>query len=202
MDTDVSKREDENRNIDASRGAPRPGRRGRRLGIGLALTLGIAAASVGVAQGVARAELFGEGGGRGGGEGFMLRRIDRLLDAAQASEDQRTKIRAIWEGARPQMKAAREQHGGIRRQLAQALAAPTIDRARIEELRKQQVQGMDRLSSVATQAMIASAEVLTPEQRQKVIAEMAKHRFHGGKHRGRGPGAPGGPGTPNANPAQ
>jgi periplasmic protein CpxP/Spy len=178
-------------NANEQQGLNRVQRR-RRLGIGLALVLGVVGVSLGVAGGVARAEMFGDGGPGRGGEGFMKRRMERVLDAAGASEDQRVKIRAIWEGFRPQIKAAREQHGGIRRQLAQALAAPTIDRARIEELRKQQVQGADRLSEVATQALIASAEVLTPEQRQKALQEIARHRFHrGGK--GRGPGA--GPGA-------
>jgi periplasmic protein CpxP/Spy len=204
MDSDMRQHQGNgtgNDDIDGpSDGAARPPRaRGRwvpsrrRLGIALALALGGVGVSLGVAGGVAQAGFFGDEGGpgphRGGGEGFMMRRIDRMLDAANATNDQRTKIRAIWEGFQPQIKAARQQHGGIRRQLAQTLGAATIDRARIEELRKQQVQSVDKLSSLATQAVIASAEVLTPEQRQKVLQEMARHHFHRGGGRGPGSGA-------------
>ena len=67
----------------------------------------------------------------------------------------------------------------------QALAitsAPTIDRAAMERLRAEQVALADSVSKRITQAFADAAEVLTPEQRQKVagrLTERMEHRERG-----------------------
>ncbi|HEX2657130.1 MAG TPA: hypothetical protein VHU40_02615, partial [Polyangia bacterium] len=59
-----------------------------------------------------------------------------------------------------------------------AIAAPTVDVARVEQLRKQSMETMDKISAVMTQGMVASAQVLTPEQRKTVLARLDQHRRH------------------------
>jgi Spy/CpxP family protein refolding chaperone len=161
-------------------------KQGRRIVLATALS---AVALLGLAQGLAVAHGFGPDGagpGRGHGRGpmgggaHMMKKMNRVLDAAGASDDQRAKVRAIWDNLRPQLHAAHQEHHAVHQEIAQAVAAPTIDKNHVEQLRKRALGAMDKASALMTQGMIASAEVLTPEQRQKALVEIGKHRFRHG----------------------
>jgi len=121
---------------------------------------GAALAAALVAGGVARADGFGEGHG-------PREHIKHVLDAAGASPDQRAQIKTIWEGLRPQLHTLRQQHADLRAKMRQAFAAPTLDATNIENLRKQSLGVMDQISSLMTQGFLRTAQVLTPDQRQK-----------------------------------
>jgi protein CpxP len=172
--------------------SPRPptlrprARKGLWLGLALLLGAGVASAALPLAQ----AHEMADGGGPGGfggpgmfGGGFAFR-VQRMLDKVGASDSQKGQIKAIWEGLRPQLKSIHQQHAQLHKQIAQAMTAPTIDPAAIEKLRQQSVQLMDKASSVITQGMVSTAQVLTPDQRKQVLAEIESHRHHGP-----GPGA-------------
>jgi Spy/CpxP family protein refolding chaperone len=62
-------------------------------------------------------------------------------------------------------------HGDIHR----LLAAPTVDRAALEQLRAARIADIDQASKVMIQAMADAADVLSPAQRQKLGAVMAQH---------------------------
>jgi protein CpxP len=154
--------------------------RSRRWGLLLALPLAGALAIP------AASALAGQGWHKGGDEagmfgGFAKRRMARFLDAAGATDAQKAQIKSTWEGLRPQLKTAREEGMKVREELRKALTAQTIDTSAVERLRKQSIALADKTSALVTQGMVASAQVLTPEQRQKVAAEMEKH--HGGHDR-------------------
>jgi periplasmic protein CpxP/Spy len=153
---------------------------GRRMTMGRrrwwAVVIG-AVAVAGLSLSVARAQGFGGGHGP-----FVKERVEHILSAVGATDAQKTQIHAIWDGLRPQIKPLRKQHADLRRQLGQAIAAPTIDNARVETLRKQSVDTMDRISALMTQGMVASAQVLTPDQRQAALKQMDEHHRHGGGH--------------------
>jgi Spy/CpxP family protein refolding chaperone len=120
------------------------------------------------------------------GEGMPMRRMHRILDRVGATQGQRDQIRAIWSGLRPQLRAERAQHRTLREQMVAALTAPTINAGDVERLRKQSMASADKMSALVTQGMVASAQVLTPEQRKLAQEEIAKG---GGRHRW-GPPAP------------
>lgn len=154
--------------------SPRAPRRRRWLALMLVpLAAGVLTASVASAHG------FG-GGPRGGGKAFMQQRMDHLLTAAGATDAQKAQIKGIWEKQRPQMEALHQQHRETRRQLGEAIAAATIDTAKVEQLRKQSVDTTDKISALMTQSMVASAQVLTPEQRKIVHQKMEERRGHHG----------------------
>jgi Spy/CpxP family protein refolding chaperone len=163
-------------------GVPR-GRFPRRVvgGVAAALVIGVLSVSAAQARG------FG-GGGFGGGMGF---RMQKVLEKVNATDAQREQIKGIWEGLRPQLKATHEQHAALRKQLTQAMTAPTIDPAAIEKLRQQSVQLMDKSSTIMTRGFVESAKVLTPEQRKQVAEELEKRADHHRAHleEGGGPGA-------------
>jgi Spy/CpxP family protein refolding chaperone len=93
---------------------------------------------------------------------FMLADID-------VSAEQREKIAVIARSAATDMDSNREQHRKLRRESMQLFAAPTIDRARLESLRVEQMKLRDSTSRRMLTAMIEGAEVLTPEQRAKFV---------------------------------
>jgi protein CpxP len=126
------------------------------------------------------------GGGPEAGEfgHFGARHMGKLLDAAGASDAQRTQIKNSWGTLRPQLQALREQRIKLQADVRKALTAPTIDTAAVERLRQQGVQLADKASALVTQGMVQTAQVLTPEQRQKVAAQLAQHPEQGRHHRG------------------
>ncbi len=119
--------------------------------------------------------------GHGDGAGTherMQARLDRILTDAGASDAQKAQVKTIWANLGPQLKASRQQHMQLRQQIGQALAATTIDTNAIEKLRQQSLQAIDASSKLLTQGMVQTAQVLTPDQRQKVLSELHRHGHH------------------------
>jgi Spy/CpxP family protein refolding chaperone len=112
------------------------------------------------------------------GEGMPMRRMERILDRVGATPEQRDRIRAIWSGLRPQLRAERAQRKGLRQQMVAALTAPAVNAGEVERLRKLSMANADKLSALFTQGMVASAQVLTPDQRKLAQEELAKARHH------------------------
>jgi Spy/CpxP family protein refolding chaperone len=119
---------------------------------------------------------------RGGGfPGRMEGMIERVLWSVDASREQREKITTIVEGTVDDLFALREKHLDGRRQIREALAAPTIDRGRIEALRGEQMQLADAASRRITDGLTSAAEVLSPEQRSQLARRIDRwHRWFRG----------------------
>ena len=115
-----------------------------------------------------------------------MRRMHRILDRVGATQGQRDQIRAIWMGLRPQLRAVRADQKSLRQQMVAALTAPSINAGDVERLRKQTMTNADKMSGLITQGIVASAQVLTPEQRKLAQQEIANGA---GRHRW-GPDAP------------
>lgn len=111
-------------------------------------------------------------GGPGMGPG---RHMERLLERVNATPEQRTQIRGIFEAAAADMRA----QGDTRRQLHEQgltlLSQPTIDAAAVERLRQQMVAQHDQASQRWSRAMVEAAGVLTPAQRTQ-LAELMRQR--------------------------
>jgi periplasmic protein CpxP/Spy len=170
----------------------RPRLRKRWLGglAGLALLTTAGAMSYTVGGGQA----FGDSGGPGdmagpfggGGGPFMAHRMHRILDTVGATDSQKGQIKAVWDGLRPQLKTLHQQHQQIHQQMGVAMTAATIDPAQVEKLRQQSVQVIDKISATITQGMVATAQVLTPDQRKQALAEIQKEHAHHGHGGGSG----------------
>jgi protein CpxP len=169
--------------------APRPSRHRRSWLLVLPVLGALGAGAVTISM--ANAQAQATDGGAAGGPGFMARRLQHMLDKVGATPSQRGQIQAIWGGLRPQLKALRQQHMAVRQQMVAALTGPTINASDVEKLRQQSMSLADKTSALFTQGVVATAQVLTPDQRklaqQELAQQRAQHRFGGG-FGGGGPG--------------
>jgi protein CpxP len=154
--------------------------RRRRGNWKLSTTIGIALAVViGVGAVAAKSSGWGPGGwgaGMGGmGAGFAEHRVTRLLDEVDASAEQETKIWSIVDRTRSELRPMGREFRQTRGDVAAILGAATVDRAALEKLRAERIAAIDEASKKAVSAIADAAEVLTPEQRAKLVAEMKEH---------------------------
>jgi periplasmic protein CpxP/Spy len=101
--------------------------------------------------------------------------LQAMLTKAGASEAQKSQIEAILKPAFEEMKVAHESHSAAFKQFHEAITAPSIDRARLEALRAGQLKSLDEASKRLVTAISDAAEVLSPDQRAALAAEIEKH---------------------------
>lgn len=108
-------------------------------------------------------------GGRMGGMGFAGPGFGRMLDEIDATAEQETRIWAIVDAARGELRPMMREFRDARGEIVKILGAGTIDRAAAETLRAERVAAMDEASKKMTAALLDAAEVLTPEQRARLV---------------------------------
>ena len=123
------------------------------------------------------AAIHGMRGMHGGmGPGMMFRgsperigrMVDVMLDGLGTSDAQRSQVKQIAIQAAADLKAQAMAGKGLHQRGMQIFTAPTVDAAAAEQLRQQILQQHDQMSRRMTQAMLAVANVLTPEQRARL----------------------------------
>ena len=110
-----------------------------------------------------------------GFERFVETRIDRMLERADATGSQRTRIRDIIDEVIVDMQAFRSLKLETRQALLDILKQETIDREALETLRRQRVETVDLMSRRMATALADAAEVFTPEQRNELIERIDRH---------------------------
>jgi periplasmic protein CpxP/Spy len=108
---------------------------------------------------------MGGPGGRMFFPGPIERGVERLGWATDASTEQKTKINAIAQKAADDIFALRAKHLEARKQVIDTLAAPTVDRAKLEAMRADQMKLAETATKRVTDAVADIADVLTPAQR-------------------------------------
>jgi len=112
------------------------------------------------------------------GRHFGERGLDYMLEEIDATPEQATKLKAIFDSAHDEVMPMVADFRETRGQIADLLSSPTIDRAAAEKLRSERVAAVDEASRKVTAAVLDAAEVLTPQQR----AQLAKHFKERGGH--------------------
>ena len=117
--------------------------------------------------------------------GVMKERADFMveytLSRIDATEEQRTQVKSVVQGAIEDLFQLREEHRTNRKQMIDALTEPNVDRAELDRIRGAEMALMERGSRRIVTALADAADVLTPEQRAQ-LAQMAE-RWTGHGHR-------------------
>jgi Spy/CpxP family protein refolding chaperone len=144
------------------------------VALGAAFVLGgVASAGLAVAaEGMAMHHMVM--GGPGGMHGQMMAHLTKMLDAVGASPEQKSKIEGILHAGLAPMAGMHAEMEHTHATLHAIFAAPTIDRAALEQLRAAEVAKLDQNSRTMVAAMADAAEVLTPDQRRKLAAMIAE----------------------------
>ena len=125
------------------------------------------------------------GPGMGGRMGMMGQphQMQRLLDGANATPEQRAQIKQITDAARADLKAQRDAGRTLHEQGMALFLQPNVDARAVEALRQQMLAQHDQASKRVTQAMLDVSRVLTPEQRKAIGERMAQRRAMMERHR-------------------
>ncbi len=130
----------------------------------------------------ASAQGHGGPGGRGMGAGAP-QQMERMLDAVNATPEQRAQIKQITQAAQTDMRAQHEAGRKLREQSQALFAQPTVDARAAETLRQQMLAQHDQISKRRLQMMLDMSRVLSPEQRKTVADRMAQRRALMERHR-------------------
>lgn len=146
---------------------------------------GALASLLAVAAVSSHAQPFGRHGGGPGMEGGP--HMEHMLELVDASDAQRAQIKQIMDAARADIKPQRDTLQQLHQQGMALLTAPTVDANAVEALRVQSQAPREQIGRRMSQALVAAANVLTPEQRSKLGARMAKMQSRmAERHKARG----------------
>ncbi len=126
---------------------------------------------------------WGGHGGRGHMMGFfMSKHINETLDYIEATPQQRQIVNAVKDEVTAKMKAQHAAHQGAGPQIAQLLAADTLDVNQLNALVDQHAETLRAMGHemVAEAAKIHAA--LTPAQRQKLFEKWKARHEQRGQH--------------------
>lgn len=108
------------------------------------------------------------------------KRVDKALGSTDATADQKKKVTEIVQAAFKDMKGFHGQRVENRKAMEAAMQAPTVDPARIEQIRVEQMKIADASSKRFTQALVDAGNVLNASQRQAFFKSWNERRWHRG----------------------
>jgi Spy/CpxP family protein refolding chaperone len=113
----------------------------------------------------------------------LEKRVDKALTGTDATAEQKKKVADIVGQAFKDMRPLHEQRTANRKAMQDALQAPTIDAAKIESIRTEQMKIADASSKRFSQALTDAGNVLTQTQRQAFFKSWGERHDHDRGHR-------------------
>ena len=110
----------------------------------------------------------------------LEKRVDRALNGTDATAEQKKKIADILGATFKDMKPLHDQRVENRKAMADAMQAPTIDSAKIEQLRAERMKIADESSKRFTKALTEAGNELNAQQRQAFFKNWGNrdHQHH------------------------
>jgi Spy/CpxP family protein refolding chaperone len=110
----------------------------------------------------------------------LNKRVDKALNGTDATAEQKKQVADILGQTFKDMRATRDQRMANRKAMQEALQAPTIDAAKIEGIRAEQMKIADASSKRFTKALTDAGNVLNAAQRQAFFKNWSSnHERHG-----------------------
>ena len=109
------------------------------------------------------------------------KRVDKALTGTDATAEQKKKVSDIVGQAFKDMRGFHDKRVENRKAMNEALQAPTIDPAKIEQIRAEQMKIADASSKRFTKALVDAGNVLNASQRQAFFKTWSER---GGKRHG------------------
>lgn len=106
------------------------------------------------------------------------KRVDKALNGTDATQDQKKKVTEILQTAFKDMKPLHDKRVENRKAMQEAMQAATIDPAKIEQIRQDQMKIADESSKRFTKALTDAGNVLNQSQRQAFFKAWGD-RHHG-----------------------
>lgn len=146
------------------------------IGALLATGVGIAATAVAMPGGgpACQMGIFGGPGMHGRMDSEQMRTrlefgTDWILNKVDATPTQREQVKLALMSAMKDLEPLAESHRANRDAFSTALAADSIDRAKLETLRVAELQLAERASQRMVKAIAEASEALAPDQRRKLL---------------------------------
>ncbi len=110
------------------------------------------------------------------------KRVDKALNGTDATQDQKKQITDILQAAFKDVRSLHDKRVENRKAMRAAMEAPTIDPAKIEQIRQEQMKMADESSKRFTKALVDAGNVLNAQQRQAFFKTWGDRPW--GEHRG------------------
>ena len=112
----------------------------------------------------------------------LEKRVDKALSGTDATADQKKQVADILGQTFKDMKPLHDQRVQNRKAMEEALQAPSIDPAKIEGIRAEQMKIADASSQRFTKALTDAGKVLSQSQRQAFFKNWnQRHEHHHGR---------------------
>ena len=108
----------------------------------------------------------------------LTQRVDKALSGTDATAEQKKQVADILGQTFKDMRAMHDQRVQNRKAMQEALQAPTIDPAKIESIRTEQMKIADESSKRFTKALTDAGAVLTAPQRQAFFKNWTDRENH------------------------
>jgi Spy/CpxP family protein refolding chaperone len=109
------------------------------------------------------------------------KRVDKALSGTDATAEQKKQVSDIVGQAFKDLRGFHDQRAANRKAMQEALQAPTIDPAKIESIRVEQMKIADASSKRFTKALTDAGNVLNQQQRQAFFKAWNERGEHHGK---------------------
>lgn len=96
--------------------------------------------------------------------------LEQMAKKLGLNTEQQNQLKALHEKQQAAMQNQRKQNQKLQEERSAAWAAPTLDAARLESLRQQEVLQFEAMSKLRLEHQLAVAKILTPAQRQQMAA--------------------------------
>jgi len=101
--------------------------------------------------------------------------VNEKLDEIKATDEQRQKVQEIKDRLMKDGHALHESHGALHESLVKLLEQDQVDPAQVKALVHQRTDALVRFADEAADAAVELHDVLTPEQRKQLLADLREH---------------------------